>query len=183
MGNSVNINGFDRYRVHVDGRVSSEYGRRGVKFLKPTKDKDGYLQVNLYQNGKQFTRKIHRLVAEHFIDNPNNFPIVNHIIPDLQNNSVENLEWTTVSGNNQHCWNLGRGFNPCHAAGEKSLGYKYDDYYTAFMITMVYGGLSLSKVSRILGIPRTTLQGRLTRFKKEQHRQLIPDNVCNNYQP
>lgn len=63
--------------------------------------------VNLWRNnkGKYFT--IHRLVAMHFIDNPNNKPIVNHIDGNKLNNNVENLEWTTYGENNQHAYDTG----------------------------------------------------------------------------
>lgn len=63
------------------------------KILKPTKDKKGYLTVDLYKQGKRKIYKVHRLVAQKFIENPNNLPQVNHKDEDKTNNQVNNLEW------------------------------------------------------------------------------------------
>lgn len=63
------------------------------KILKPRKDKGGYLMVNLSKDGKLKTFKVHRLVALHFLPNPNNYTEVNHIDENKENNAVSNLEW------------------------------------------------------------------------------------------
>ena len=70
----------------------------GGKLLNPTLNKKGYLQVTL-NNKTQKTYGIHRLVAEAFISNPNNYPVVNHIDENKQNNNVENLCWVSRSTN------------------------------------------------------------------------------------
>ena len=59
----------------------------------------GYQIVGLSKNGKLKTRTIHRLVAETFIDNPNNLKIINHIDCNKENNVVTNLEWCTQEHN------------------------------------------------------------------------------------
>lgn len=69
------------------------------KILKPTKDKKGYLYVDLYKDGKRKTYKVHRLVAQTFIENPNNLPQVNHKDEDKTNNAVENLEFCDAKYN------------------------------------------------------------------------------------
>lgn len=53
-------------------------------------------------NGKAKHEKIHRLVALAFIDNPNNYPHVNHKDEDKNNNSVSNLEWCDIKYNNNY---------------------------------------------------------------------------------
>ncbi len=62
-------------------------------------DKDGYLQVALNKNGVKKTFKVHRLVAEAFIPNQNNYPEINHKDENRQNNKVDNLEWCTHTYN------------------------------------------------------------------------------------
>jgi hypothetical protein len=55
--------------------------------------------------------KIHRLVAQAFVANPNGYNVVNHLDGDKTNNAASNLEWTTSHGNNQHAWDTGLNRN------------------------------------------------------------------------
>lgn len=59
----------------------------------------GYKMVGLHKDGKQKNHYVHRLVAELFIPNPNNYPCVNHIDNNRQNNNVNNLEWCSFQHN------------------------------------------------------------------------------------
>lgn len=67
----------------------------------------GYKHVTLLINNKQKRCRVHRLVAETFVNNPENKPYVNHIDGDRANNNVENLEWVTPSENTIHAVKLG----------------------------------------------------------------------------
>ena len=89
------------YQVSNFGNVMSlNYYRSGKpKLLKPGKTKNGYLLVTLYKNRKRKSYKVHRLVAEHFIPNPDNLPEINHKDENKQNNSVDNLEYCTHEDN------------------------------------------------------------------------------------
>ena len=62
----------------------------------------GYLNVSLCRKGRKCRKLIHRLVAEAFIPNPDNFPCVNHKDENKQNNCVWNLEWCSYSYNNSY---------------------------------------------------------------------------------
>lgn len=95
----------DYYLASEDGRI---YSKRYNKFLKPAITKDGYAQVSLVgENGKQYSYKVHRLVAKTFIDNPNNLPEVNHKDYDRLNNFVSNLEWCNHYDNIKHSRDAG----------------------------------------------------------------------------
>ena len=103
------IEGYEgKYKVSNLGRVKSlqriDDNNHPVKekILKPCSDTigKGYLHVNLGRKGK--AKKIHRLVAETFIKNPENKPEVNHIDGDTKNNKVNNLEWVTHKENCIH---------------------------------------------------------------------------------
>ena len=72
------------------------------KILKKRIDKYGYERVMLYKHGKSKLKQVHRLVAEAFIDNPDNLPQVNHKDEDKLNNNVDNLEFCSVLYNNTY---------------------------------------------------------------------------------
>lgn len=70
--------------------------------LKQYDNGNGYLHVVLSMNGKTVTKKVHRLVAQTFLPNPDNLPEVNHKDCNRANNNVENLEFCTRSYNRQY---------------------------------------------------------------------------------
>jgi hypothetical protein len=77
-----------KYSITSDGTIK----KKGF-ILTPTKDKSGYYFVVLNENKKQCSRRIHKLVALTYIENPNNYEIVNHKNNIKSDNRVENLEW------------------------------------------------------------------------------------------
>ena len=83
------------YQVSNLGRVKSlpRFHKTRETILKPGIQKRGYLYVNLCKNNKCKTHRVHRLVAETFISNPNNLSEVNHIDENKTNNCIDNLEW------------------------------------------------------------------------------------------
>ena len=78
------------YEVSNKGNVRNV--RRNT-LLRLSKDCYGYIQVSLYKNGRRTGLRVHRLVTEAFLPNPDNLPEVNHKDEDKTNNRVENLEW------------------------------------------------------------------------------------------
>ena len=90
------IQGYEgKYQISNMGRFKSlNYRRTGKeKILEGYPDKDGYLFVQLWKDGKGKNCRINRLVAQAFLENPQNLPEVNHKDEDKTNNTVDNLEW------------------------------------------------------------------------------------------
>ena len=107
---------YEGFEVSNLGRIKSlNYNHTGKpKLLKPYEDTCGYLTVKLSKNRKSKNCRVHRLVAEAFLDNPDNLPEVNHIDEDKTNNFVflnedgsvdeekSNLEWKNHRDNCNH---------------------------------------------------------------------------------
>jgi hypothetical protein len=91
------------YYVTKCGKVFNRYGRE----LKPSLNKGGYRFLSLSYQGKTKTTMLHRMLAECFIPNPNNYPQINHKDGNKLNNELSNLEWCTPSYNVQHAWDTG----------------------------------------------------------------------------
>lgn len=107
-----NIKGYDGYMVSNHGEVIS-YRKRNSKIFYNTPELISQ-QTIITHCGKKYNRVrilgkqmyVHRIVAEHFIDNYMNKPQVNHIDGDSQNNMITNLEWATNSENQIHRFKL-----------------------------------------------------------------------------
>lgn len=85
------------YEVSNLGRV------RRVKIIEPTRKKHGYMQVSLVdRNGVRKSLRLHRIVAEAFIPNPEGKPQVNHRDENPENNRAVNLEWATAEENTNY---------------------------------------------------------------------------------
>ena len=84
-----------KYYVSSFGNVKVIYKwiKDNEKILSPMLNKDGYYQVNLSLRKKVRHHRIHRLVAEAFVENPNGYPMVNHKDENKLNNHADNLEW------------------------------------------------------------------------------------------
>ncbi len=121
------INGYEGYyQISNQGNVRSVDRFDGVHDRKGTiirhgLKQNGYLQVGLRKHGTRKWFGVHRLVAIHFIKNPDNKPQVNHIDGNKQNNTVENLEWVTEKENQNHAARIGLRDNM--PKGEKHANY------------------------------------------------------------
>lgn len=91
------------YVVSNTGRVR----REGSDKDHSIRDRKGYFAVDLYENGKRTTERVHILVAEAFVPNPDNKPMINHKDGNKHNNNAENLEWVTRKENCSHAWKNG----------------------------------------------------------------------------
>ena len=106
-----------RYEITEDGEVWSiprmyktgigTYRKTGGKFLKQTIHNTGYPIVKLWKGEKNHRQyRVHRLIAEAFIPNPESKPQINHINGKRNDNRIENLEWCTNSENQIRAHNL-----------------------------------------------------------------------------
>ena len=91
------------YLISEDGKV---YNLKTKRYLKGHLENTGYISVNLNINNKKKNYALHRLVAQTFLENPDNLPIVNHKDGNKLNNNVENLEWVSQSYNCKYAFKL-----------------------------------------------------------------------------
>lgn len=106
------------YVVSTDGRV---FRKGKASPLKPDNCHKGYQRVTLSIEGKTERFMVHRMVAECYLPNPDDLPYINHIDNDPTNNSVDNIEWCTHSGNMLHCHKQGRCSNVIASDKAKEL--------------------------------------------------------------
>lgn len=126
------IKGFEGYyqisnygRLKILGAYVKNLGNFANGYIKKVNikdihlDKNGYCITKLCKEGKCWPRKIHRLVAQTFLPNPDRLPQVNHIDGNKENNYVGNLEWVSAGDNIRHAWATGLKNND-HLKGSKS---------------------------------------------------------------
>lgn len=91
------------HEVSNTGEIRNLNGRS----VKPWVGTTGYMTIKIYIDGKRKNKKLHRLIAEVFIPNPENKPEVNHIDGDKLNNHISNLEWCSHKENMAHAGETG----------------------------------------------------------------------------
>lgn len=134
----------DRYSVTEDGRVWSVWKQ---DYLRPMKTGNGYCHVCIHKH----YFKIHRLVAQAYLPNPENKPQVNHIDGNKSNNHVSNLEWVTALENMQHALRV--------LKQNRNIGKQKLDKETVYKIRELrVEGVSIAQIARDLGIARHFVQ-------------------------
>lgn len=134
---------FNDYEIDENGNV---YSYISNKYLKPHLDRYGYLYVTI--KGKHY--KIHRLVAETFLDNPNNKPCIDHIDRNKLNNHYSNLRYVTPKENSNnentinHLKEIGKRYKTEYG---KSIKNKSGEVYA-----------SIIEAARKLNVPRSNIQ-------------------------
>ena len=91
------INDYPNYYISNFGNI-----KRKERLKQIITDRGGYKVIQLFNNGKPKRYKIHRLVGEAFIENPENKPFIDHIDFDKSNNNVNNLRWVNRIESQQH---------------------------------------------------------------------------------
>lgn len=160
------------YGITEDGTVwrlsgsTNWKGQTPPHKVNPVDNGNGYSYVML--SGRSYY--IHRLVAEYFIDNPNNLRYVGHKDHNKCNNTSTNLYWTTASGNTKDGIIAGRINN----TGRYKDGYNRYDSDTVEEVYMKFlDGMTISELSSMFGINRTTISSWVN---KRSHKD-ITDNL------
>ena len=99
------IDGHPSYRVSDTGLIAS-FKKRFPRILSTWNNQYGHKYIRL--EGEDYS--VHRLVAKHFVDNPENYSVVRHLDDNPSNNNVKNLAWGTQKDNRMDCVNHGRDF-------------------------------------------------------------------------
>ena len=140
------IDGYEgRYAVSNFGEIFSVYKNGKVVALRQAKQRDGYHLVRLYKKAQQQDRLVSRIVAEHFIENPNNYKEVNHKDGDKSNNSYSNIEWCTRSQNMTHAIKMGLAKRFGENCGTSKLT---ESDVLKIRKTYSSGGVSQSEIAR-----------------------------------
>ena len=116
------------YSIEEDGRVWSYISNR---YLKQFISNKGYYKLRLFKDKIGVNKLIHRLLADVYIPNPDNKPLIDHINHIITDNRIENLRWATSSENNQN-----NSLHKNNRLKEKNIYYhiKYKDYRFRRMI-------------------------------------------------
>lgn len=172
--------------IDIDGTVytyvSNYKGIETNKLIKKIQSKNfGYKYCNIYDNKlkKDKKKRVHRLIAEAFIPNPNNYPIVGHKNNIKDDNRIENLYWTTFQENTQKAVNDGLLVNKKGIEDSQSkpvIMYKT----TTNEIIEIFG--SICEASRITNIPKNTISRQAKYYRptrKEYFFRYVDDEINN----
>lgn len=150
------VKGFEEvYEVNRVGQVRRTNGR----LMNPWANHNGYMLVKLtcVKLKKRADYRIHRLVAEAYLPNPENKPYINHIDNNPANNSIENLEWCTQGENIQHARNQGRMADR-YWKGKRSPNASLTDEQIKNIRELRAQGLSYQRIADDVGTNKRTVE-------------------------
>lgn len=161
------IKNFEYYYVDEHGNVYSEKTGK-LKKLSPILTHYGYYDVGLTNSSGTKKMYIHRLVAESFINNPNNLPQVNHIDGNKLNNNVSNLEWCTLKDNLKHARENGLNTS-CNVIpngrGEKNTRSKLTEMQVLEIRQKASTGIKHKQLGIEYDVAEGTISGIVSRFR------------------
>ena len=138
----MEITNYPNYLIYPDGRVySKKRARTKGGFIKAKKERNGYLRVHMCNENNNKSFSVHRLVALHYIENPNNYPDVDHINRNKEDNRKENLRWVTKSMNEEN-----KGMISTNTTGIKNIQYIKNKNKYVWKFVKVKGKTVVSKI-------------------------------------
>lgn len=144
------ITNYEQYLIYDTGDVLNT---KTGKMLDGAISENGYRYYRLSKNNIKKMFYAHRLVAEHFLDNPDNLPVVNHLDGNKLNNNLENLQWVSYSDNIKHAHENGlikkRSATQYYTENLPNEEWKKIPYYSNYSISSC-GRVKNDKTNRIL---------------------------------
>lgn len=173
----IPILGHENYLICRTGKV---FNNKTGKELKLSLNENGYLYANLWKNGKTRSFSVHRLVAQHYIPNPQNKPFVNHIDANRANPHVDNLEWCTQAENVRHAYHIGNLSQKSHFDGHE-LDWLLKEFISGRTMTDLADtmGVGLSRMTINLR-NRAIATGQVKEFEAELSTQKRARNIAAN---
>jgi len=162
------------YEISNMGRVRSlvKKGNNTQKIRKTGLDvATGYINVQLRKNNKPLTKRVHRFVAEAFVPNPDNKPVVNHKDGNKKNCKADNLEWMTYSENTLHSFKNGLQRK---IFGNKNYITKIKDQDVLKIRELISQGKTNKEIAKIYGVNPS----QISRIKSGQRRKELCNDIC-----
>jgi len=153
--NIENTNG--KYKISNNGSVVKINKKLPPRVLKGSVNCNGYKLISyVTSEGERRQELLHRVLAKHFLNNPENKPCINHKDGNKLNNDLDNLEWCTKAENNQHAYDTG--------LKEGAKKRKVTQFTKDGVLVKVHN--SIMSASDELGISRATIHRQIKRERK-----------------
>ena len=155
--------------ITISGKVYCDYGNDNFYLKRNFVNKsNGYVYVSIkHKSGNQVQKRIHRLLAETFIPNPNNYDIVMHIDNNKQNNNITNLKWGNISMNTKQAFDDGLLVNA--KSFEDSQSMPVAQFNLQKQLITVFG--SICEAERCTGITKTAISGQCRHKTIAKHKK------------
>lgn len=160
VSNYGRVRSLDRY-VNSASSKSGYQLAKGQLLKQRTNTETGYSTIMVYKDHKKKGYNVHRLVAEHFVPNPNNYETVNHIDGDKTNNRADNLEWVSQSDNLLH------SYKELNRPKNRPSIHKQSIYYTT-KNNKTYYAESIAEASRQTGVSETQIRRLIENGRKSR---------------